>query len=92
MGNKLDGNQAKLKAYDSLIQTFQKALDEYINDYNAEMIRQAMQNIEGDLKEHKCNIDLKIAEENDLQTIESKIEQCAMKLKALKESKERNVE
>lgn len=91
MGDKLNEKQAKIKAYDTLIQTFQEALDEYIDKYNTEMIRQAMQNIEDDLKEHKCYIGLKTSEEKDLQTIEYHIKQCEKKLKALKESKERNV-
>ncbi|MZK53628.1 hypothetical protein [Clostridium beijerinckii] len=89
MENRLNEKQAMEGAYNSLIQTFKESLDELVDEYNVEMMRRAMEKINTDLQEHECNIDLKSIKENDLQTIEYRIEQCESKLKAIIESKER---
>jgi hypothetical protein len=87
--NLLNEKEAMEQSYKNLIDTYQGLIDECVNKYNAQMNRNAMLEINKDLKEHDCNIGLQFKEQYYIPELESQIKDYESIIGKLQESKKR---
>gem|GEM_PF-2802375 len=80
-------NDAMIEAYDTLINNTEKEIDDCIEKYNNQMVRDAALYIKSDLEENGFNLDIKAAYHEDKYVIKNSIEVLENKLRTLKESK-----
>ena len=87
---KFNEDDAMLKCFDYLIKTFQETLDQYINDYNDEMIKEAMKKIVSDIKEvDNYTLGLSIEPSKNINIIKSNIGTTKKSLQCIINAKER---